>query len=69
MTKEPASREEIAVLARTAGLDLPAEYLDELVDVYLGVTVPVLRRLRRNRARSDEPAHTYDPRKFMPHDR
>jgi hypothetical protein len=65
MKKEPATREEIAVLAKTAGLDLPPQYFDELVEAYLNIE-PMLLRLRRNRDRADEPAHVYDPRKFMP---
>jgi hypothetical protein len=65
MKKEPATREEIAVLAKTAGLDLPAEYFDELVEAYRHIE-PMLLRVRRGRDRADEPAHTYDPRKFMP---
>lgn len=65
MKKEPATREDIAVLAKTAGLDLPAEYFDELVEAYLNIE-PMLMRVRRGRDRADEPAHAYDPRKFMP---
>ena len=65
MKKEPATREEIAVLAKTAGLGLPAEYFDELVEAYLNIE-PMLLRVRRGRDRADEPAHAYDPRKFMP---
>ena len=65
MKKEPATREDIAVLAKTAGLDLPAEYFEELVEAYLNIE-PMLMRVRRGRDRADEPAHAYDPRKFMP---
>ncbi|MEN5081628.1 hypothetical protein ABE438_04000 [Bosea sp. TWI1241] len=61
----PATREEIAVLARNAGLDLPADLFDELVAAYAGIE-PMLMRLRRGRDRADEPAHVFDPRKFMP---
>jgi hypothetical protein len=63
--KEIATRQEIAVLAKTAGLDLPAEYFNELVEAYLQIE-PVLLRVRRNRDRASEPALTFDPRKFMP---
>ena len=65
MKKKPATRDEIAVLAKTAGLDLPAEYFDELVEAYLNIE-PMLMRVRRGRERADEPAHAFDPRKFMP---
>ncbi|WP_043879349.1 hypothetical protein [Azorhizobium caulinodans] len=61
----PATREEIAVLARQAGLDLPPDIFEELVEAY-GNIEPMLMRLRRGRDRADEPAHVFDPRKFMP---
>ncbi len=60
-----ATREEIAVLARHAGLDLPPDIFEELVQAYANVE-PMLMRLRRGRDRADEPAHVFDPRKFMP---
>ena len=63
--RRPASREEIAVMARAAGLDLSPAHLGELVDAY-GQLEPMLWRLRRGRERADEPAHVFDPRKFMP---
>lgn len=52
-------------MARAAGLDLSAAHFDELVDAY-GQLEPMLWRLRRGRARADEPAHVFDPRTFMP---
>lgn len=63
--RKPATREEIAVLARNAGLNLSPEYFGELVDAYANLE-PMLWRLRRGRDRADEPAHVFDPRKFMP---
>jgi hypothetical protein len=65
MTNKPASREEIAAMARVAGLDLPPAIFEELVDGYATLE-PMLWRLRRGRDRADEPAHVFDPRKFMP---
>lgn len=65
MKKEPATREEIAVLAKNAGLDLAPQYFDELVEAYANIQ-PMLQRVRQGRNRADEPAHTFDPRKFMP---
>lgn len=65
MKKEPATFEEIAVLAKIAGIELAPEYFDELVESYLKIE-PVLLRVRRGRNRADEPAHAFDPRKFMP---
>ncbi|GJD53246.1 hypothetical protein OPKNFCMD_6018 [Methylobacterium crusticola] len=63
----PATREEIAVMARLAGLDLSPEHFEELVGAYANLE-PMLWRLRRGRDRADEPAHVFDPRKFMPVD-
>lgn len=63
--RRPATRDEIAVMARAAGLDLSPAHFDELVDAY-GQLEPMLWRLRRGRDRADEPAHVFDPRKFMP---
>lgn len=67
MDREPASREEIVVLARNAGLDLAPQYFDELVEAYCDVE-QMLHRIPRGRDRADEPAHIFDPRKFMPGD-
>ena len=65
MDDKPATREEIAAMARMAGLDLPPQYFDELVAAYANLE-PMLKRIRRGRDRADEPAHVFDPRKFMP---
>jgi hypothetical protein len=65
MTETPASRDDIAAMARAAGLNLSAEHFEELVEAYANLE-PMLRRLRRGRDRADEPAHVFDPRKFMP---
>lgn len=67
MTRKPATREEIAAMARIAGLQLAPQYFDELVEAYHNIE-PMLARVRRSRDRADEPAHAYDPRKFMPKD-
>jgi hypothetical protein len=65
MSSEPATREEIAVLARRAGLELSAEYFDQLVDAY-GHLERMLGRIRRARSYADEPAHVFVPTKFAP---
>lgn len=65
MERKPATREEIAAMARVAGLDLEPAYFDELVEAYRNME-PMLWRIRQGRPRADEPAHTFDPRKFMP---
>jgi hypothetical protein len=65
MSSEPATREEIAVLARRAGLELNAEHFDQLVDAY-GHLERMLGRIRRARSYADEPAHVFVPIKFAP---
>jgi hypothetical protein len=59
------SRDEIVLLAKYAGLDLPPEYFDELVDAYAHVQ-RMVARIPRSRPRGDEPAHVFTPMKFMP---
>jgi hypothetical protein len=67
MSRSPATRDEIAMMAKVAGLDLAPQYFDELVEAYRNIE-PMLWRIRQGRARADEPAHAFDPRKFMPKD-
>lgn len=67
MQRTPATPEDIAIVARVAGLDLAPVYFDELVAAYRHIE-PMLWRIRTGRDRADEPAHTFDPRKFMPRD-
>ena len=57
--------EEVALLARHAGLELPAEHFQQLVSAY-GHVRRMIDRLSVERGRDDEPAHTFDPRAFMP---
>ena len=66
MRQTPATRDEILTMARIAGLELAPKYQDELVEAYRNIE-PMLMRIRQGRARADEPAHTFDPRKFLPH--
>lgn len=68
MSEQMVTREDIAAIARVAGLDLSPALFDELVEAYRLIE-PSLQRLRRNRDRGDEPAHIYDPRAFMAIDR
>ena len=65
MPAAPATREEIAVLARRADLELSAKHFDQLVDAY-GHLELMLARLRRGRSYADEPAHVFVPTKFTP---
>lgn len=65
MDRKSATREEIVAMVKIAGLDRHPEYLDEIIEAYRNLE-PMLQRVRRSRDRADEPAHTFDPRKFMP---
>jgi hypothetical protein len=64
MTTKP-SPDEIVLLARQAGLNLPPEYLQELVDAY-GNVRQMIDRIPTGRPRGDEPAHVFVPTKFLP---
>ncbi len=64
MSETEPSPEEIAFLARYAGLGLPPAYLAELADAYLHVR-RMIARLPRSRPRGDEPAHVFDPLRFV----
>jgi hypothetical protein len=65
MTKQTPSRDEIILLAKHAGLDLPPAYLDELVDAYTNAH-RIVARIPWARPRGDEPAHVFTPLKFLP---
>ncbi|MXQ14463.1 hypothetical protein [Microvirga makkahensis] len=65
MALEPIDREELVILAKNAGLNLPEEYFPDLVDAY-GHVQEMLARLHRGRARGDEPAHVFVPKTFLP---
>jgi hypothetical protein len=64
MTAAPTDQE-IAQLARQAGLDLPPAYLAELADAYAHVRAMV-ERLPAARPYGDEPAHIFVPAQFNP---
>jgi hypothetical protein len=65
MVEHTPSRDEIVLLAKHAGLDLPPTYLDELVDAHAHVQ-RIVARIPRDRPRGDEPAHVFTPMKFLP---
>jgi hypothetical protein len=65
MVNTPLSDDEIAVLARNAGLDLAPAYFAELADAYRHVA-PILARVRRGRSYGDEPAQVFTPSRFGP---
>jgi hypothetical protein len=64
MTTMP-SDDEIILLARQAGLDLPAQYLPELIEAY-GNVRRMIERIPTGRPHGDEPAHVFVPAKFLP---
>ncbi len=65
MTKPPPTDDDIEQLARQAGLDLPAEYLPELIEAY-GHVRQMVERVSAARPRSDEPAHVFVATAFQP---
>ena len=66
MTNTPTD-DEIVLLARQAGLDLPPEYTAELIDAYRHVR-RMVGRLPGARPHGDEPAHVFVPTSFAPKD-
>jgi len=64
MTKPPPTDEDIARLARQAGLDLPPEFMPELIDAYSHVR-RMVGRVSAARPRGDEPAHVFVARAFQ----
>jgi hypothetical protein len=63
--KHTPTQDEIVLLARQAGLDLPPEYLPELIEAY-GNVRRMIDRIPTGRPRGDEPAHLFVPTKFVP---
>ncbi len=59
------TEDDIARLARQAGLDLPAEFMAELVDAY-GHVRRMTERVSAARPRGDEPAHVFVASAFQP---
>ena len=59
------SDDEIAHLARQAGLVLAAEYLPELIEAY-GHVRRMIGRISTVRPHGDEPAHVFVPSVFLP---
>lgn len=57
MTKPPTD-DDIVRLARQAGLDLPAEFMPELIEAY-GHVRQMTGRISAARPRGDEPAHVF----------
>ena len=64
MTKT-LSDDDIMRLAHQAGLDLPAEFMPELIEAY-GHVRQMTERLSGARPRGDEPAHVFVASAFKP---
>jgi hypothetical protein len=64
MTKLPTD-DDIVRLACQAGLDLPAEFMPELIEAY-GHVRQMFERVAVARPRGDEPAHVFVASAFKP---
>jgi len=60
----PASSDEVRLLLRRAGLDLPEELLQQFLAVWPGFEAMV-RRIPRGNGYPDEPAHVYRPGRIV----
>jgi len=65
MTKPPLTDDDIKRLAQQAGIDLPAEFMPELIEAY-GHVRQMVERLSTPRPRGDEPAHVFVASAFKP---
>lgn len=63
MIAQPPAPDDVAVLARQAGLALKPKHFEQLVDAY-GYVHEMLQRLHRGRPRADEPGHIFAPSRF-----
>ena len=59
----PSTPEEIRVMARNAGLDLPDELMRQLIEAWPAYEA-MTRRIPRSRSYAEEPAHTFQPARF-----
>lgn len=60
----PATPEEIRLLLRRAGLDLPEELLTQFLAAWPNYEAMV-RRIPRSRTYEEEPAHSFRPSRFF----
>jgi hypothetical protein len=65
MDEQQLGRDDILLIARLAGLRLPASYEAELVEAYAHAR-RLVAVLPKSRSRGDEPAHIFDPSRFGP---
>jgi hypothetical protein len=59
-----ATEEEISLLLRRAGLDLPEELLQQFLAAWPSYEAMV-RRIPRSRPYEEEPAHSFRPSRFF----
>lgn len=64
MSQTPTD-DDIVRLARQAGLDLPAEFMPELIEAY-GHVRRMVERVSTARPHGDEPAHVFVASAFKP---
>jgi hypothetical protein len=60
----PSTPEEIRVMARKAGLDLPDELMRQFIEAWPAYEA-MTRRIPRSRSYSEEPAHIFRPARFL----
>jgi hypothetical protein len=59
----PSTPEEIRVMARNAGLDLPDELMRQFIAAWPAYEA-MIRRIPRSRSYAEEPAHAFRPARF-----
>ena len=59
----PSTPEEIRVMARNAGLDLPDELMRQFIEAWPNYEA-MIRRIPRSRSYAEEPAHIFRPARF-----
>ena len=60
----PATSDEIRLLLRRAGLDLPEELLQQFIAAWPAYEA-MARRIPRRRPYAEEPAHSFRPSRFF----
>ena len=60
----PSTPEEVRVMTRRAGLDLPEELMEQLIAAWPAFEAMV-RRIPRSLDREAEPAHSYRPLRIV----
>jgi hypothetical protein len=60
----PSTPDEVRVMLRHAGIELPEELLRQFVAAWPAYEA-MIRRIPRNRAYAEEPAHSYRPARIV----